>query len=154
MQTLLQALLIETLPEETDPILRTFLETVLPALEREFSLITALGGSEESHYQSLLKQGDRRARETARKWANRPDQSLLVHVLNALLIAWNLSQYLPSSLQLSDTEKRLLCLAMTLHDYDKAERGQKESAQPPKASEIPAILATCQRWGDRLNFGA
>ena len=39
--TLLQTLLIETLAEDTDPILRSYIETILPALEREFSLTTA-----------------------------------------------------------------------------------------------------------------
>ena len=36
MPTLLQTLLIETLPEDTDPILRLFIDTILPAMERAF----------------------------------------------------------------------------------------------------------------------
>ncbi len=152
MQTLLQTLLIETLPAETDPVLRSFINTVLPAMEREFGLIPALGGSEEAHYQTLVKQGDPYAREKAQRWANKADQSLLVHVLNALMTAWNLSQHLAKHLQLSEIEKRLLCLGLTLHDYNKYIHGQGEEAQPPKAHEIPAILQLCQELGEKLNF--
>ncbi len=152
MQTLLQTLLIETLPAETDPVLRAFIETVLPAMEREFGLISALGGSERVHYQTLMKQGDRYAREKAQRWASKADQSLLVHVLNALLTAWNLCEHLPNHLQLLEIEKRLLCLGLTLHDYNKYVQGQGEEALPPKAHEIPAILKLCQGLGEKLNF--
>ncbi|MFB2971991.1 type I-D CRISPR-associated protein Cas10d/Csc3 [Aerosakkonema sp. BLCC-F183] len=154
MTTLLQTLLIETLPEDTDPILRSYIETILPAMEREFALITALGGSYQGHYQKLVRQSNFRADETAQRWSNKADQSLLVHVLNGLLTAWNLSQYLPEELQLSEVEKRLLCLGITLHDYNKAVQGQKEETAPPKASEIPQILQVCETWGEKLNFDA
>lgn len=152
MQTLLQTLLIETLPAETDPVLRSFIETVLPAMEREFGLIPALGGSEETHYQTLVKQGDPYAREKAQRWASKADQSLLVHVLNALLTAWNLSAYLPKHLQLTEIEQRLLCLGLTLHDYNKYVQGQGEELPPPKAHEIVAILELCRELGEKLNF--
>lgn len=150
MATLLQELLVETLPVETDPILRSYIETVLPALEREFSLATALGGSEEAHYRILSKLGDARAREKAQRWSSNPDQSLTVHVLNALLTAWNLIPYLSQSLALSETEKRLLCLGITLHDYDKHCRSQ--GRKPPHASEVAAILELCRELGEKLNF--
>ncbi|MFM6277165.1 MAG: hypothetical protein ACKN9K_02455, partial [Dolichospermum sp.] len=94
MPTLLQALLIETLPADTDPILTSFINTILPVMEREFGLIPAMGGSEILHYQNLVKQGNKYAHENAKNWANKSDQSLLVHVLNGLLIAWNLSLHL------------------------------------------------------------
>lgn len=152
MPTLLQTLLIETLPAETDPILHSFIETVLPAMEREFGLIPALGGSQEAHYHTLVKQGDRYAREKAQRWASKADQSLLVHVLNALLTAWNLTEHLPNYLQLSEIEKRILCLGLTLHDYNKYVQGQGEEAPPPKAHEIQAILELCQELGEKLNF--
>jgi len=84
METLLQTLLLRTLPEETDPILRAYIETVLPAMEREFSLIPALGGSEEVQYHLLVQRGSKFAAENAKRYAKYPDQSLLVHVLNAL----------------------------------------------------------------------
>lgn len=58
MYTLLQNLLIETLEEE-ESILREFINGVLPALEREFALVPALGGIEKN-------------------FANKADQSLLV----------------------------------------------------------------------------
>ncbi|WP_414526648.1 type I-D CRISPR-associated protein Cas10d/Csc3 [Nodularia chucula] len=153
MPTLLQTLLIETLPENTDPILHSFINTVLPAMEGEFGLIPALGGSEDAHYQTLVKQGDNRyARENAQRWAAKPDQSLLVHVLNGLLTAWNLSAYLPAHLQLQETEKRLLCLGLTLHDYNKYVRGQGEEQPPPKAHEIEAIINLCGELGEKLAF--
>jgi len=154
MTTLLQTLLIETLPEETDPILLEFIHTVLPAMEREFGLIPALGGSETIHYQTLVKQGDRVALEKAKRWANRPDPSLLVHVLNGLLIAWNLSYHLPPYLQLNTVEKRLLCLGLTLHDYNKYVQGQGEEQSAPKAHEIESILNLCQELGEKLEFTA
>jgi CRISPR-associated protein Csc3 len=153
MYTLLQHLIIETLPEETDPILRSFLDTVLPEVEQQFSLIPALGGSEEFHCKALAKSGDKNPKDRARSWASRPDQSLLAHVLNALLIAWKVSEHLPKRLALSEAQKRLLCLAMILHDYDKAERGQKEPEKPPKAHEISRVLTTCRHWGEQLSFG-
>ncbi|MEH2295180.1 type I-D CRISPR-associated protein Cas10d/Csc3 [Nostoc sp.] len=152
MATLLQTLLVETLPSDTDPILHSFINTVLPAMEREFGLIPALGGSEVVHYQTLVKQGERYARENAERWAAKADQSLLVHVLNGLLTAWNLSTHLPKHLQLQEVEKRLLCLGLTLHDYNKYVRGQGEDQPPPKAHEIEAILNLCRELGEKLNF--
>ncbi|MHC5935984.1 type I-D CRISPR-associated protein Cas10d/Csc3 [Nostoc sp.] len=152
MPTLLQTLLIETLPSDTDPILHSFINTVLPAMEREFGLIPALGGSEAAHYQTLVKQADRYAREKAKHWAAKADQSLLVHVLNGLLTAWNLSTHLPKHLQLEEVEKQLLCLGLTLHDYNKYVRGQGEDQPPPKAHEIEAILKLCRELGEKLNF--
>ena len=150
MATLLQTLLMETLPAATDPILRSYIETVLPALEREFALATALGGSQEVHYQILSQLGDAYAQNKAQVWSSNPDQSLMVHVLNALLTAWNLTPYLSQSLSLSETEKRLLCLGITLHDYDKHCRSQCQ--QPPSALDVPAILQLCRELGKKLNF--
>lgn len=152
MPTLLQTLLIETLPSDTDPILHTFINTVLPAMEREFGLVPAMGGSETVHYQTLIKQGDRFADKNAQRYAAKPDQSLLVHVLNGLLTAWNLSNHLPKHLQLKEIEKRLLCLGLTLHDYNKYVRGQGEEQPPPKAHEIAAILNLCHELGKKLEF--
>jgi len=148
--TLLQTLLLRTLPEETDPILRDYLETVLPAMEQEFGLIPALGGSEEAQYYLLVQQGSKYAVENAKRYAEYSDQSLLVHVLNALLTAWNLLPFLSS--KLTDTEKRLLCLGLTLHDYNKWCHGEQQ--QVPDASEIPKILELCKKLGERLNFDA
>ena len=148
MATLLQTLLVETLPADTDPILRSYIETVLPSMERGFALIPALGGSEEAHYQLLSKLGDPHAKEKAQRWSNRADQSLLVHVLNALLTAWNLTPYL--SQPLSDVEKYLICLGLTLHDYNKYCSGQGE--ETPQAYEVPTILELCQTLGEKLNF--
>jgi CRISPR-associated protein Csc3 len=150
MTTLLQTLLIETLPADTDPILLSYIKTILPALEREFSLATALGGSEEAHYQNLSKIGDKYAINKSHEWSQEPDQSLMVHVLNALLTCWNLLPYLSKDLSLSDIEKRLLCLGMTLHDYDKHCRAQGK--KPPHASDVPAILEICQELGEKLDF--
>ncbi len=152
MPTLLQALLIETLPEDTDPILTSFVNTILPAMEREFALIPAMGGSEIVHYQNLLKLGDKFAQENAKWWAKKSDQSLLVHVLNGLLIAWNLSLHLSPRQQLKDEEKRLLCLGIALHDYNKYVKGQGEEQPPPKAHEIEEIINLCSELGTKLNF--
>ncbi len=74
----------------------------------------------------------------------------MIHVLNALLTAWNLIPYLSDSLSLSDIEKRLLCLGITLHDYDKHCRSQGK--KPPHASDVPAILEVCQELGKKLDF--
>lgn len=149
--TLLQKLLIDTLPVETDPILRSFIETVLPAMEREFAFTYAMGGYEEDHYQRLVPRcGDSLAREIAHSRASKPDQSLLVHVLNGLLTAWNLSDELPEDLKLTDVEKRLMCLGMTLHDYGKKLSGKGEEA--PRAYEVPEIIDVCEKMGEDLNF--
>ncbi|KST66746.1 type I-D CRISPR-associated protein Cas10d/Csc3 [Mastigocoleus testarum] len=170
MRTLLQTLLLQTLSTDTDPILRSYIETVLPALEREFSLATALGGSETAHYQVLSLLGDQYAKDKAQKWSQSSDQSLMVHVLNALLTSWNLIPHLnsvnlnsanlnsanlnPANLNpansLSEIEKRLLCLGITLHDYDKHCRSQV--IQPPSSDNIPKILKICEELGEKLNF--
>ncbi|MEC4813668.1 MAG: type I-D CRISPR-associated protein Cas10d/Csc3 [Scytonema sp. PMC 1069.18] len=148
MSTLLQTLLIETLSEETDPILRLYIEKLLPSLEREFALISALGGSYEVHYQMLSQLGDRYAHEKAQSWSSRPDQSLLVHVLNGLLTAWNISKYLHQPL--SDIEKYILCLGLTLHDYNKYCNGQGE--ETPKNWEVEEIIHLCCDLGEKLEF--
>lgn len=148
MSTLLQTLLIETLPEDTDPILRLYIEKLLPSLEQEFSLISALGGSYEAHYQILSQIGDPYAQEKAQKWSSRADQNLLVHVLNGLLTAWNISKYLPQPL--SDIEKYLLCLGLTLHDYNKYCNGQGE--ETPKNYQVAEIINLCRDLGEKLQF--
>jgi CRISPR-associated protein Csc3 len=149
MATLLQTLLISTLASDTDPILRQFIDTVLPAMEQEFGSITALGGSYEVHLDRLMRKEYPYAEETAQRWSNSADQSLLVHVLNGLLTAWNLIPFLPDS-DLADTEKRLLCLGLTLHDYNKYCQGEEDD--PPKAYEVDGILELCQDMGQTLNF--
>ncbi len=152
MATVLQTLLIETLPANTDPILRSYIETILPPMEQEFALISALGGSFDFHYQILTNLGDPNASEKAQRWSNNADQSLLVHVLNALLTAWNLSGYLSQLFGLSDIEKRLLCLGITLHDYNKYCNGQGEAS--PQAYEVNDILKLCEQLGEKLDFNS
>ncbi|MBE9225409.1 type I-D CRISPR-associated protein Cas10d/Csc3 [Phormidium sp. LEGE 05292] len=130
MTTLLQRLLIETLSKkEKESVLRKLIDIILPPLEQHFALVPALGGVEP-------------------QFANKPDQSLLVHVLNGLLVAWNLSQELPDSL--SEIEQRLLCLGFMLHDYDKwlHDRGEES----PGAHQVSAIVQRCQKLGELLNF--
>ncbi|MGJ5672438.1 MAG: type I-D CRISPR-associated protein Cas10d/Csc3 [Nostochopsis sp.] len=148
MSTLLQTLLIETLPQDTDPILHSYIEKLLPSLEQEFSLISALGGSYESHYQRLSQLGKKDAQQNAQRYSSNADQNLLVHVLNGLLTAWNISKYLPQPL--SEIEKYLLCLGLTLHDYNKYCNGQGE--ETPKNYEVAEIINICRNLGEKLNF--
>ena len=148
MSTLLQTLLIETLDTDTDPILRLYIEKLLPALEKEFALISALGGSYEAHYQILSQLGDSYAQEKAQRWSSRPDQNLLVHVLNGLLTAWNISKYLAQPL--SEIEKYILCLGLTLHDYNKYCNGQGE--ETPKNWQVEEIINICRDLGEKLGF--
>jgi CRISPR-associated protein Csc3 len=145
--TLLQNLLIETLPQKTDPILRKYLETVLPRMELKFGMISALGGAEEVH-RELLK-GDRYLENKVTRYSGR-EQSLLVHVLNGLLTAWNLLDFLDGDEQLDETEKYLLCLGLTLHDYNKYCYGEVRDS--PKAAEIAEILTLCEELGEGLGF--
>jgi CRISPR-associated protein Csc3 len=152
MTTLLQNLLLETLPADIDPTLHKYIEKILPALEREFSSAPAMGGDEEITYQTLMKTGDKYARENAQRYSTKGDQNLCVHVLNALLTAWNLIPYLNQNLALSETEKRLMCLGTTLHDYDKHCRHQ--GIKPPHAAEVEKIIETCCELGKKLNFDA
>ena len=146
--TLLQRLLLNTLEEDTDPILRAYIQTVLPAMEQAFGLIPALGGSEAVHRHRL--QGNKYIEESIRKRMRFSDQSLLVHVLNALLTAWNLLPFLDEDQQLSENEKRLLCLGLTLHDYNKYCEAEAEGS--PKAHEVSDILRLCEELGEKLNF--
>ncbi len=150
MTTLLQNLLLETLPADIDLILHNYIENILPALEREFSAAPAMGGDEEITCQTLLKTGDKYARERSQDWSKKGDQNLCVHVLNALLTDWNLIPYLNSNLALSEVEKKLLCLGITLHDYDKHCRHQ--GIKPPHAAEVSEIIKTCRQLGKKLNF--
>ena len=152
MTTLLQNLLLETLPADIDPILQDYIENILPALEREFSSAPAMGGDEEITYQTLLQAGDKYAKENAERYAKKGDQNLCIHILNALLTAWNLIPYLDLNIAISDLEKKLLCLGTTLHDYDKHCRHQ--GIKPPNAAEVLEILETCRQLGEKLNFEA
>ncbi|MEN9207046.1 MAG: hypothetical protein Q6K31_02615, partial [Gloeomargarita sp. GMQP_bins_14] len=139
MSTLLQTLLLRTLSSETDSILRTYIETVVPAMEQEFGGITALGGSQEVHFHLLPAKGDPQAAVKAPRYAQRPEQSFPVHVRNALSIAWQLIPYLDPPLR--DTEKRLLCLGLTLHDYNKWCASHEQD--PPLASDVADIKDLC-----------
>jgi CRISPR-associated protein Csc3 len=147
--TLLQNLLLETLPQETDPVLRSYLETVLPHMETKFGMVSALGGSEEVH--RALLEGDRYIEDKVNRYSGR-EQSLLVHVLNGLLTAWNLLPFLDDDEQLDDIEKRLLCLGLTLHDYNKYCHGEVREA--PKAAAISEILSLCEELGKMLGFSS
>lgn len=146
--TLLQDLLTITLQEDPDPILQRFIETVVPAMEREFALIPALGGSPAVHDYRLRE--DRYRQEKVQRWSQNADQSLLVHVINAILTAWNLQPFLDEEKQLSNEEKHLLCLGLALHDYNKYCQGEEEDS--PKAHEVDEILQLCQELGERINF--
>lgn len=130
MKTILVRLIIETLShQEKNTVLMSFMETVLPAMEDTFSLIPALGSS-------------------IAPFNKNADQSLLVHVINGLLTAWNLNKYLPE--KLTETEQRLLCLGFTLHDYDKYYYSQK--IQTPGAHETSKIRELCYQLAKDLNF--
>lgn len=148
MSSLLQTLLLETIPEDTDPVLLLYIEKLLPFLEQEFAPISALGGSYKAHYKVLSQLGDRFAQEKAQRWSSRADQNLLVHVLNGLLTAWNISKYLPQPL--SEIEKYLLCLGLTLHDYNKYCNGQGE--ETPNNWEVDEIINLCRDLGEKLKF--
>jgi CRISPR-associated protein Csc3 len=113
--------------------------------------IYALGGDEEEHYQRLIHfYDDKKSREIAQSRAVKADQSLLVHVLNALFIGWKLSESLPKKNKLSEIEQKLFCLGITLHDYGKELYDQGQ--QSPKAYEIREIIKCCEILGDKLNF--
>ncbi len=152
MTTLLQNLLLETLPADIDPILKNYIENILPALEKEFSAAPAMGGDEEMTYRTLVKAGDEYAKDKAQRYSKKGDQNLCVHVLNALLTAWNLIPYLNPNQAILDLEKKLMCLGITLHDYDK--HCNHQGAKPPKADKIPEIIETCRQLGEKLNFDA
>jgi CRISPR-associated protein Csc3 len=148
--TLLQDLLTITLQEEPNPVLQKFAETIVPAMEREFALIPALGGSEDVHHHRL--RDDPYREKKVKKWSQSADQSLLVHVLNAILTAWNLQNFLDEDKQLTEEEQHLLCLGLTLHDYNKYCQGEEEDS--PRAYEVDEILQLCQELGEQLNFSA
>ncbi|ASC71711.1 uncharacterized protein XM38_026650 [Halomicronema hongdechloris C2206] len=146
--TLLQDLLTTTLQEEPDPVIQRFVETVVPAMEQEFALVPALGGSDAVHRYRL--RDDPFCEEKVQRWNQSADQSLLVHVINAILTAWNLQTFLDEDKQLTEEEKKLLCLGLTLHDYNKYCQGEEEDA--PKTHEVSEILGLCHKLGHKLNF--
>ena len=149
MATLLQTLLTRTLPSDIDPILYTYIDRVLPTIEQEFGLISALGGSEEVYYHLLAERNKFAGEEVTRRTSD-SEQSLLVCILNGLLIVWNLLPFLGSAFLLSDDEKRILCLGLTLHCHDTWMYGEEEDK--PKSSEIGEILERCRTTGERLSF--
>lgn len=130
MTTLLQNLLLETLFEKhEESIFASFIETILPNLEQEFALIPALGGTEE-------------------RYKYKADQSLLVHVVNGLFIAWNLSEELNEPL--SDIEARVMCLGFLLHDRDKYYHAQGQ--KKVRSWDIAKIIDRCKELGYQLKF--
>ena len=57
MATLLQNLLLRTLEKDAnDSVLKQYVEQLLPAIEREFALIPALGGLDSN--QNIAKKAD------------------------------------------------------------------------------------------------
>lgn len=148
MNTLLTNLLLETLPEDTDPILLSYIKTVLPAMEVEFSSLSALGGSYQIHYENLRAINNKYATENAQRYADKADQNLLVHVINALLTVWNLASYLNKPL--TDEEKYLMCLGITLHDYNKYHLGNQQKS--PTAADVEEIVKVCEELGEKLKF--
>ena len=132
MTTLLQNLLLRTLQKDAnDSVLKQYIEKLLPAIEKEFALIPALGGLDKNQ-----------------NFAKKADQSLLVHVLNGLIIAWNLSKELDE--QLEEIEEYLLCLGFTLHDYNKYFYHHQEKS--PEAHQTIEIIERCQELGKLLEF--
>ncbi len=128
--TLLQRLLYTTLEaQEKESVLGKYIQTILPGLEREFALVTAMGGIKGS-------------------FAKLADQSLLVHVLNGLIVAWNLHKKLDE--ELSEIEEKLLCLGFTLHDYDKYFFSKGEES--PSAHQTSEIIQRCHELAIKLNF--
>ncbi|MCS6959178.1 MAG: type I-D CRISPR-associated protein Cas10d/Csc3 [Pseudanabaenaceae cyanobacterium SKYGB_i_bin29] len=151
--TLLQSLLLKTI-DPKEQVLREFVQVVLPHVESEFTSVLALGGSYDYHLNKLQKKyghkkTDQEIAEIARSYSNRPEQSLLFHVLNGLMIAWNLSKQLDEPLV--EEEQRLLCLAMILHDYTKYLYHQEVEEQI-RAEQVKDIITTCQTLGDKLHF--
>jgi CRISPR-associated protein Csc3 len=130
MTTLLQNLLLETLPEKNEgSILARFIETILPNLEQEFAIIPALGGTEE-------------------RFRHKADQSLLVHVVNGLFIAWNLSEELDEPL--TDIEAIVMCLGFLLHDRDKYYHAQ--GLKKIDSWDIIGIIDRCKELASKLKF--
>lgn len=96
----------------------------------------------------IISAWEKDAQQNAQRYSSNADQNLLVHVLNGLLTAWNISKYLPQPL--SEIEKYLLCLGLTLHDYNKYCNGQGE--ETPKNYEVAEIINICRNLGEKLNF--
>ncbi|MBD1866148.1 type I-D CRISPR-associated protein Cas10d/Csc3 [Cyanobacteria bacterium FACHB-471] len=113
MATLLQTLLLQTL--DLDPVLLAYIETVLPALEQEFGMLSAF----DKAWNGWFVQPEELDRmQQATQSSNNLGQSLLICILNSLLIVWNLLSFLRAKLMLSDNEKRLLCLGFTFQGYN------------------------------------
>ncbi|MBW4418978.1 MAG: type I-D CRISPR-associated protein Cas10d/Csc3 [Myxacorys californica WJT36-NPBG1] len=128
MKPLLQTLLLQTLPSDIDPVLLAYVETVLPAVEQEFGLIPVSNDVSQT------------------------EQSLLVHILNSLLTAWNLFPFLSSKLALSDNEKRLLCLSLIFQN-DNSKCQSRENNSPPTLG-VNETLKQYRAFGDKLNLAA
>ncbi|MFN3359949.1 MAG: type I-D CRISPR-associated protein Cas10d/Csc3 [Pseudanabaenaceae cyanobacterium] len=152
--TLLQSLLLKSVGEE-EIVLRQFIDKVLPCVEQKFRDVLALGGTYIYHREKLQKKyGSKKSpqeiEEIARSYSNRPEQSLLFHVVNGLMIAWNLSKYLDEPL--TEVEQRLLCLAMILHDYGKF-LYDLEVEEQITAATVDRIINICRQLGEELHFG-
>lgn len=127
METLLQTLLLQTLPTDSDSILTTYVEKVLPAVEQEFGRVAV-----------------------PRTDVSRPEQSLLVYLLNNLLTAWNLISFLPAKSGLSDDEKRLLCLGITLNSCNSVR--QSKEGDLPLPLDLDKIRERYCAVGEGLNI--
>ncbi|MBD2060483.1 type I-D CRISPR-associated protein Cas10d/Csc3 [Oculatella sp. FACHB-28] len=141
MATLLQTLLLQTLPADLDPVLLAYIETVLPAVEQKFGMLPVVEGSSNDRFVQLGKLD-----EVQRVFysTNDSDQSLLIFILNGLLTVWNLLPFLSKKLALSDSEKRLLCLGFTFQGYRNLWQHSAKTSE-----RTPVILL-----GETLNLDA
>ncbi|MEP0819347.1 MULTISPECIES: type I-D CRISPR-associated protein Cas10d/Csc3 [Trichocoleus] len=115
MKTLLQTLLLETLPHSLDSVLFNYINVVLPAVEQEFGRASTFCRT-KSYWKTLTQeQNQTRQLISSDKHLN---QSLLINILNSLLIVWSLIPLLNEELALSKDEKCLLCVWFTLQGYN------------------------------------
>lgn len=149
MLTLLQTLLMQTLPSDFDLVFLSYIETVLPVLEQELQMIPAF---DEPNNDWLAQQKEPESMQQVLYSNSNFQQSLWLYILNSLLTAWNLLPFLKSNFALSDDEKRLLCLGFTFKGNSSEYRNR--SAISLLRADISETLQPFELFGETLNLDA
>ncbi|WP_016949546.1 type I-D CRISPR-associated protein Cas10d/Csc3 [Anabaena sp. PCC 7108] len=111
----LVVLALETLNNAEDQVLRDWIEKVFPNILDYFSLKPAKGMSLEAAKELAVNAKPDKKEKTINTLVEHKDQSLAVHLLNAVVGGWTLVKLA----NLEELQQRLYLAAVTLHDLNK-----------------------------------
>ncbi|MDD2422542.1 MAG: type I-D CRISPR-associated protein Cas10d/Csc3, partial [Heliobacteriaceae bacterium] len=134
--------------QQGDQVLQEWIDIVVPNLLVELSSVDAKGMGGRA-VQKLLEAKQDQSSEASRQkavatWANMPDQSMAVHILNGAFGGWVVVQLAG----LTTGEQRLYLAGFTMHDLNKM------ACQDVRLDGVgrEAYLAAVEEWAERLNL--